>query len=284
MTKILFLGATGMIGSVVARGLAEAGRDVTALVRDPDAARAKLPEGLPTVRGDVGAPATLEPVGEAEVVIFMLSVDPKSGRPGAFNPDRDGLRNVVQAAKAGERPHVVYLASQLERTSPHPWWVLQAKAEASAMLKASGLDHTILRPSNVMESLPGRMLRGRSVGWIGRPKQRSWWIAGADLARMVNAHLGRPLDRSYDLVLQGPEGLTVRAAAERFAAARGLKSGGAPLPVLSLIGRLNREIGYAAQVSRAMNDAPERLAGEAEWAELGRPRLTVEGFARSLPA
>ena len=113
-------------------------------------------------------------------------------------------------------------------------------------------------------------------------QQKSWWIAGADLAAMVSAasQVDRPLDRSYDLVLQCPEGMTVREAAERFAAAKGLKSGGAPLPALSLIGKLNREIGYAVGVSRAMNDAPERLEGKAVRAELGRPRLTVEDFAR----
>ncbi|MGR3435512.1 MAG: SDR family oxidoreductase [Shimia sp.] len=284
MTKTLLLGATGMIGGAITRTLADAGRDPTALVRDPAAAAPKLPAGVSTVAGDVARPDTLGPVGAADVVVFMLSVDPKTGKPGAFNPDRDGLANVIAAAKAGRRPHIVYLASQLERTNPHGWWVLKAKAEATAMLKGSGLHHTILRPSNVMESLPGRMQRGKSVGWIGTPRRTSRWIAGTDLAAMVAAHLDRPLDRSYDLVLQGPEDLTVREAAERFAAARGLKASGAPLPVLSRVGLLNREIGYAVAVSKAMNDAPEPPAGEAEWRDLGRPQLTIEDFARSLPA
>jgi len=284
MTKIAVLGATGMIGSVITKELIAAGRDLTAITRNAAVARSKLPGGVTAMTGDVSKPETLGPVGSADIVLFMLSVDPKTAKPSAFNPDRDGLANVIKVAKTGRRPHIVYLASQLEQTTPHDWWVLKAKAEASAMLKASGLNHTILRPSNVMESLPGRMQRGKSVGWIGTPKQTSRWIAGVDLARMVNAHLDRPLDQSYDLVLQGPEAVTVRDAAERFAAARGLKASGAPLPVLSFIANFSPEIRYAVGISKAMNDAPESDQGQAVWDVLGRPMTTVEDFARAIKA
>ncbi len=97
-----------------------------------------------------------------------------------------------------------------------------------------------------------------------------------------NTHLDRDLSQNYDLVLQGPEGVTVREAAERFATARGLKSSGAPMPVLSLVGKLNREIGYAVGIARAMNDAPERLTGGHIWETLGRPRMTIGDFAHEI--
>ena len=52
-------GATGFIGSALARELAGAGHDVTAVVRDPAAARSLADRGVRLVRGDVGDVASM---------------------------------------------------------------------------------------------------------------------------------------------------------------------------------------------------------------------------------
>lgn len=283
--KISILGATGMIGGVVTKSLAEAGHQITALVRNPDAARSKLPTGVKAIAADVAERATLGTLNDADVVLFMLSVDPKRAKKSAFNPDRDGLKNVIEALSGGKRPHVMYLASKLQQANPHNWWVLSAKVEAARALQQSGLPHTILRPANLMESLPHRMLRGKAVGYMGAPVEPSRWIAAADFAAMLDAHLSRDLTQSYDITFQGPEALTVKQAAEAFAAnyrVEKIKVSKAPLPMLKLIGAFVPELKYAANVSEAMNDAREPFDGEAEWQVLGKPKITVADYARSL--
>ena len=55
----LLIGATGQVGSTVARNLVAGGYPVRALVRNPDAATAKLGPDIEYVRGDLDDRATL---------------------------------------------------------------------------------------------------------------------------------------------------------------------------------------------------------------------------------
>lgn len=56
--KILGTGATGIVGGQVVKQLADAGADVRALARNPDAA--VLADGVEVARGDLSDPASLE--------------------------------------------------------------------------------------------------------------------------------------------------------------------------------------------------------------------------------
>jgi nucleoside-diphosphate-sugar epimerase len=58
--RVLVTGATGKVGNAVARALAARGDEVRALVRQPEKARAVLPETIELVRGDVTDPASIE--------------------------------------------------------------------------------------------------------------------------------------------------------------------------------------------------------------------------------
>lgn len=278
--EIVFLGATGMIGNVVATHLANSGRDVTAIVRDPARGKAKLPASVKLVKGDVAEPSTLTPVRDADVVIFMLSIDTKRAKPGRFNADLDGIKAVLQAAPIDAMPHIVYLSSLLEQGTPHPWWVMSANREATSSVAMRAPRHTILRPSNLMENLPSRFVRGKSVSYIGKPREKGWWIAAEDIGRMLNSHLNRSLEKSYDIPLQGPEPMTAKEAVERYAAVKGLKPSRAPTGVMALIGTFVPELSYAVKISKAMNDAPEPFQSEQVWKDLGKPQLSIEDFAR----
>lgn len=285
MAKISLLGATGMIGRHIANRLHHEGHALTAIVRHPDQAQSALPAQVKLLAGDVENMASLKPATAADIVIFMLSVNPQTAKHGEFNPDRDGLRNLIRAVTehAGQiPPHIVYLGSLLQQKNPHKWWVLSEKEEAVVALKSSGFHHTILRPSNIMESLPGRMQRGSSVGYIGKPKQKAYWIAAGDLADMLCVHLKSRLDRNHDLKLQGPDALTVREAAERYAAASEdtLKASGTPMFMMSFIGNFVPELKYAAHISAAMNDAEENFVGQDAWDRLGKPKITIKDFAK----
>ena len=283
--RIVVLGATGMIGSAVTRQLVVAGHSITAVVRQGDGAAARVLSGLEVVQGDAALPDTLrQPLEGADAVFFALSVDPKRGRPEAFNPDRDGLTNLLGVLSGRPDVRVLYLASLLQDHNPHDWWVLAHKREAVERLETSGVRHTIFKPSNFMENLPNRNLRGRSVALIGKPRYRNWWIAADDFGKQVAAHVGRPSPSEADrtFAIQGPEALDYEEAARRFASAytrEPLKVSFAPVPVFKLLGRFVPEMKYALEISRASNDSPESFEAQATWDELGRPETTIERFA-----
>jgi uncharacterized protein YbjT (DUF2867 family) len=287
-SKVAVLGATGMIGSAVTRQLTAAGHAVTAILRDRETRN--LPKGVDSVIGDVADPRSLDAgLHEADVLFVSLSVDPKQGRPNRFNPDRDGLTNVLERLRGRSRPRVLYVASLVQDENPHAWWVLEHKREAVRRLEASGVPHTIFKPSSFMENLPFRNRRGSSIALIGKSRHPNWWVAANDFGKQVAAHVsrlaeqGEHADRASTYAVQGPEHMTYDEAARRYAAAYRasvLKVSHAPAAVFSLLGRFVPELGYAYEISRAINDAPEQFQAEQSWRDLGRPTTTIEHFAQ----
>jgi dihydroflavonol-4-reductase len=112
--RFLVTGATGKIGNVVARRLAERGDEVVALVRDPASARTVLPAGVELANGDVTEPQTIHRAAE--------------GIDGAFNcmgiyeqwlPDPDvfdqvnaqGALNVIAVARQAGAKRAVHTST-----------------------------------------------------------------------------------------------------------------------------------------------------------------------------
>lgn len=285
--NITILGATGMIGRILTREIARSAHAVTAIVRSPENARTILPSSVNIVQGDVSDASTLGPVMAADVVLVSLAVDPASEKPGSFHPETDGLKNVLRAAQKGPRPRILYVSSLLQAYRGLGWWVLDLKREALELVKESGLPYTVFYPSNFFENLPHNTLRGKTLSLIGKPKHQNWWVAAEDFGRQIVTHLNALPNESREYAIQGPEAMGYDEAARRYAAAyraEDLKVAYAPEWILSLIGRFVRPLGYAVNISRVINRFPETFEATATWDELGKPRITVEDFARAMSA
>ena len=112
--RALVTGATGLIGNAIAMDLIARGHDVRALVRDPDRARAALPERVALSRGDVTAPDSL-PTAMREVDWVFHA----AGMPEQWQRDerifdrvnRQGTANVLDAALAARVKRVIYTST-----------------------------------------------------------------------------------------------------------------------------------------------------------------------------
>ncbi|MEQ8479593.1 MAG: SDR family oxidoreductase [Hoeflea sp.] len=149
---ILILGGNGFIGSAAMAGLAAAGHRVTGLGRNMEAASRRFPE-FRFVRADLSAMTRPEDwaalVGGHQAIVNCA---------GAL---QDGLRDDLDAvqqramvalyeaaAKAGDRLVVQVSARTGGDGAGLPF--LSTKRNADAALKASGVDHVILRPALVV--------------------------------------------------------------------------------------------------------------------------------------
>jgi dihydroflavonol-4-reductase len=105
--RALVTGATGKVGNAVARGLAERGDEVVALVRDPAKAREVLPEGVELASGDVTDASSVRAAAEGIDAAFncMGIFEQWMADPGVFERvNAEGARNVIAAARdAGAR-------------------------------------------------------------------------------------------------------------------------------------------------------------------------------------
>ncbi|MDF1608436.1 SDR family oxidoreductase [Hoeflea sp. YIM 152468] len=149
---ILILGATGFIGTAVMARLMQDGHRITGLGRDSARAARQNP-GSNFVQADL---ARMQQAGDWTELVELHDVIVNCA--GAL---QDGLRDdlaatqqramlalYTAAAAAGGR-RIVQVSARLDGAGSDLAF-LQTKARADAALKASGLDHVILRPALVI--------------------------------------------------------------------------------------------------------------------------------------
>src|SRR3954468_16639513 len=107
MSSTLVTGATGKVGNAVARALHRRGDRVRVMARDPDAARAVLPDDVEVVRGDVTDAESVRAAVEGCELVFNAMGIPEQWLPDAAEFERvnaRGTETVVRAAReAGVR-------------------------------------------------------------------------------------------------------------------------------------------------------------------------------------
>ncbi len=286
MKKIAVIGATGMLGMPVVSALLRAGFQVTALVRNRESARRVLPPETRLVEADICDEESLRRgLARQDAVYLNLSVLPTE-RKEDFHTEAEGLDNILAAARRAGVGRVAYLSALIHDGPATGWWVLEVWREAVRKIRASGLAYTIFYPTNLMETLAHKHLRGQLMTLVGTARHRNYWIAGEDYGRQVAASFAISDAASREYVIQGPEAMTYDQAARRFAAGLGMKVTilKVPLCLMRLGGLFSPSLDFNAQVMRAILAYPEEFKAAETWRELGKPSMTIEDFARSFAA
>ena len=157
--RILLLGATGTIGSAVAKALVERGHEVVTIVR-PGRNGLALPTGTHIREADVLDASTFARDGiKGERFDALVScLASRTGAPkDAWAIDHDAHVIALDAAKEAGIPHFVLLSAICVQK---PLLEFQkAKLAFEAKLAASGLTYTIVRPTAFFKSLSGQVER-----------------------------------------------------------------------------------------------------------------------------
>lgn len=142
MSVLAITGGTGFVGSRLIDLALASGHEVRALTRRDQPAR----DGVTWVRGDLDATAALASLcAGADAVIHVAGVVNAPDRDGFARGNITGTANMLAAVQgAGVRRyvHVSSLASREPQLSAYGW----SKGEADKLVRASGLDWTIVRP------------------------------------------------------------------------------------------------------------------------------------------
>jgi uncharacterized protein YbjT (DUF2867 family) len=210
---ILLTGATGFVGGHVVRLLRQRQRDVRCLIRSSRRAGELRRLGCDIAPGDVADRASLvRACDDIDALVHLVAIM-RGGRTDYERVMVEGTRNLVEvAAEAGVRR--VVLASALgvgdhtRELTPY----FRAKWEMERILKASGREHVILRPSFVFGADGGvlptflRLVRLSPVTPVlgpGTQLVQPIWIE--DLAAHFDAAIdaAEAADRTFEL--GGPE-------------------------------------------------------------------------------
>lgn len=166
MTRTVIIGGHGKVALLAAPLLAEAGHDVTSIIRNPEHAAEVEAAGAAPLVLDVeraGEEDLVQAFRDADNVVFSAGAG--GGDPARTRAvDHDAALATMRAAEAaGVRRYVMvsYLGASLHHGVPeddsfHAY--AQAKADADDHLRASGLDWTVLGPGALtLEEATGKI-------------------------------------------------------------------------------------------------------------------------------
>jgi nucleoside-diphosphate-sugar epimerase len=185
VTTLAITGATGFVGSAVLDEALAQGHQVRALARREQAERA----GVTWVRGDLGDTAALMALVQGADAVIHVAGLTNTPDPAQFEiANVTGTANVLAAMTGAEVKRLVFVSS-LSARKPELSLYGASKAKAEALVEASRLDWTTVRPPGVygprdVDYL--EMFRTAKWGFVPLPPGGASSIIHADdLARLL---------------------------------------------------------------------------------------------------
>jgi nucleoside-diphosphate-sugar epimerase len=189
--KFLVTGASGFLGAAVCRELLARDHGVAALVRRPGSA----PAGTSPVAGDLGDGAALAAAlatADPEFVIHLAAEIATQRDPARIDEvNVEGTRRLLEACARAGRPRLLFTSTVvtgdaggalLDEDSELPVETAygRSKQEGERLVRESGLDTVIIRPSHVYG--PGGWYAEEIVGRVRGPGRfavigsgENWW-------------------------------------------------------------------------------------------------------------
>jgi NADH dehydrogenase len=210
--EVLVTGGTGFVGTRVCRALIARGWMPRLLVRE--GSEGKIP---PDVRrrcrittGDVADPESVVNAAQGtDAIVHLVGIIREFPEKGITFEKLHvaATRNVIEAAKYWKIPRLVHMSS-LGARAGSPVAYFDSKGRAEEMVRSSGLDWTVFRPSVIFGEGDGFLSRVKEivsklpvvpVPGDGRYELQPVWVG--DVARGFAEALSKPesVGRSYDV-------------------------------------------------------------------------------------
>jgi uncharacterized protein YbjT (DUF2867 family) len=196
MAIVFLTGSSGYMGRALAGRLLQEGHKVRALARP--GSEGKLPKGCEVVLGDALDAATYrEHVSNCETFVHLVGVaHPSPAKAAQFRAiDLVSIQAAVAAAKFAGARHFIYVS--VAHPAPVMRAFIAARSAGEEMIRAAGLNATILRPWYVlgpghqwphvlrpiywlMERLPSKRESARRLGLVTLSQMTAALLAAVD--------------------------------------------------------------------------------------------------------
>jgi uncharacterized protein YbjT (DUF2867 family) len=204
MGPIVVVGASGVVGSRVAAGLAGRGHEVVGLARTPG----EGPAGVRRVATDLTDRASAVRAIEGAEAVYLTP--PESGED-PLGLERAVATNVIEAARETGVGHLVMHTAVHADRGDTGARILDNKHGLETALADSGVPYTILRPAWYLQNLFGAKA-WLEQGMFSLPWRADMVWAATDVADLARAAAwfieGTPANRGFDVHVPG--GITAR--------------------------------------------------------------------------
>ena len=241
--QVLLAGASGELGSKIAARLIERGIPLRAMTRRRESLAHLANSGASVVEADMIKPDSLDAVMDVRQVVTTANSFLGRGSNSPAQIDARGNRNLIDAACRADVGHFLFVSARVPDEFRRIDY-FRIKAETEEYLRASGLKHTILRPTAFLETwgqILGGLIRDKGIAPVfGSGTQKSNYIAIEDVAAIITLLVENVPDESRVIEIGGPDNVTARELIDILARAmkREPKLKIVPLPMLWLISRV----------------------------------------------
>jgi uncharacterized protein YbjT (DUF2867 family) len=258
---ILIVGGSGTLGRLVARDLLAAGEAVRVMTRSPESASALRDAGAEIVVGDLTDSQSLRHAcaGVEQVVAAAHSLMGR-GRYASTKVDLRGHCELIDAAQSSGVRHFVYTSAYFTDPAFDAIPFVRIKQQVEQHLRASGLSHTILRPTAFMDFhahvLIGKpVIEDKKVIIFGHGEQPRNFVAARDVAQFAVRTLKDESLAGQTIDIGGPQNLSNLDVVRIYEAASGRSAKVTRLPasVPRLLSRVVRPLhsGFAQMLQLA---------------------------------
>jgi len=211
--KLLVTGGTGFVGTHLVNALVRRGHEVAVLARRADHARNRYNRPVEPRRGDVLDAASLPAaIAGRDAVIHLVGIIHEKGNQTFDRLHREAVENVVAAMSASGVRRLLHM-SAVGAAEDSPSEYGRTKAAGEWVVRQSGLDWTIFRPSIVFGpgdgfvSLLAPIVDKNPVfiPVIGKGRTRFQPVSVYDVARVFGDALENPNTVGKTFELGGPD-------------------------------------------------------------------------------
>lgn len=282
--NVLIIGGTGRLGRPVAEEFLRQGFNIKVFTRDIRKAKSIFnQEKVSFFEGNLSKISDVKKalVGVHSVYI-NLSLNSDEGKDG-FHPEKQGMENLLKAAKTCELSRIGYISSML-RNYNNDFWGFKIKRDAVSKIINSGIPYLIFTPSVFMETITNEFKSGNKLLTNGDLGKRHYWISVNDYAKqVVNAYKNDIKNREF--YIQGPYPLTVTQAMDEFSRnykVESLSVSKNSLGKLKFQKVVSNKANIKYNIFDTFNNLDEEFISDNTWKELGKPQTDISKFASDI--
>ncbi|MFE0420740.1 NmrA family NAD(P)-binding protein [Streptomyces tendae] len=248
---ILIIGATGTIGSLLARRLAEGEVPFRALVRRKDVSI----ESAETIVADLDEPSSLRDAFTGIDQVFLNT----AGTSTDEGPVIAQQTAAIDAAVAAGAEHIIKVSAQ--GTAPDLPIPFGMHANIEGYLAASGIAATVLRPSSFMQNLIGGITTFTEEGELYDTYcgGAAAYVDARDIADCAYAVLTGRVRRGGVHTLTGPQALTAAEVASALSTALN-RPVGAVQPTYKELEAMYQQLGLAQRFAQQLTAMAKVIA------------------------
>jgi NADH dehydrogenase len=227
--KILVTGGTGFVGTHLVNALLRRGHDVAVLERRAGAARNRYNRPVEGVPGDVRDAASIANAARGrDAVVHLVGIIAEKGDQTFDRMHREAAGHVVEGLRAAGVRRLLHM-SAMGSAEDAPSEYARTKAAGEKLVRSSGLDWTVFRPSIVFGpgdgfvSLLAQIVRRNPlfIPVIGPGTTRFQPVSVYDVARVFTDALEKPETVGRVFEVGGPQTFALNDIYREIAAAVG---------------------------------------------------------------